>query len=380
VSIQVDAAGPPDEHRRQRGKRVVFVLGIGLLVANVLTVGALSLHRRYVERRTRGARTEELDRGPRLAVTRVALSKTDRSLTLPADARPFAQATLVAKVGGYVREIRAERGQRVKEGQVLAVIEAPETAQDVAAAQSDAASKRRTAARARALAPGVVSQQELDDALNDERVALANLRRASAQRGYTELRAPFDGVVTARYVDPGAYLPPSTSASPIVDVGTVDRLRIFVYVGQDAAAFVRPGDSVTLWQDELPEKRIPAAVSFVAGALDPRTRTMQCEIDLDNGRWGVLPGTFVRVTLQLHGPPSPSVPNEAIVMRDGRTMVALGEGEKVRFVEVELGMNDGRVTRVTRGLKGGESVGVNVPVEVQEGATVRPVPYASGAS
>jgi RND family efflux transporter MFP subunit len=311
-----------------------------------------------------------------MSVVKVTMSSADRSVTLPADTRPFAQATLNAKVGGYVRELHAERGQRVKREQVLAVIEAPETAQDVAAAQSEVENKRRTAARARALAPGVVSQQDLDNAINDERVAEANLRRAASQRGYTELRAPFDGVITARYVDPGAFLPAGTAASPILEVGTVDRLRIFVYVGQDAAPFVHPGDAVTLWQDELPEKRIPAAVTFVAGALDPRTRTMQVEIDLDNRAWGVLPGTFVHVTLKLHVQPSPAIPNEAIVMREGRTMVALVEGDKVRLVEVELGVNDGRTSRVTRGLQGGESIGVNVPVEVGDGATVRPVPYA----
>lgn len=375
MSVQTDSEGPADEHERHRGRRSVFLLGIGLLVANVLTVGGLWLHRRAVERHTRAARSEEVARGPRISVVRVALSSANRVLTLPADTRPFVQATLNAKVGGYVREIRAERGQAVKRDQVLAVIEAPETEQDVAAAQSDAAAKRRNAARARALAPGVVSEQELENAVNDERVAAANLRRVTAQRGYTELRAPFDGVVTARYVDPGAFLPAGTGASPILDVGTVDKLRVFVYVGQDAATFVHRGDAVTLWQDELPAKRIPASVTYVAGALEPRTRTMQCEIDLDNRPWGVLPGTFVHVTMQLHVAPSPVVPNEAIMMRDGRTMVALVEGEKVRFVEVELGTNDGRVTRVTRGLTGGESIGVSVPVGVQEGETVRPVPY-----
>jgi RND family efflux transporter MFP subunit len=374
VSVQTDTEGHADEDERRRGRRLVFWIGIVLLVVNVVTVAALWLHRRHAETSARRARTDELGRGPRVSVVRVELSSADRALTLPADTRPFAQATLNAKVGGYVREIHAERGQAVKREQVLAVIEAPETQQDVAAAQSEAANKRRNADRARALAPGVVSAQELENAVNDERVARANLRRASAQRGYTELRAPFDGVVTARYVDPGAFLPAGTSAAPIVEVGTVDRLRIFVYVGQDAAAFVRAGDSVTLWQDELPSKRIPAAVTFVSGALDPRTRTMQCEIDLDNRPWGVLPGTFMHVTLQLHVPPAPVVPNEAIMMRDGHSVVALVEGEKVRFVEVELGTNDGRATRITRGLQGGESIGVSVPVEVQDGATVRPVP------
>jgi hypothetical protein len=80
----------------------------------------------------------------------------------------------------------------------------------------------------------------------------------------------------------------------------------------------------------------------------------------------------MHVALEVHVPPSPMVPNEALVMRDGRTMVALVEGDKVRFVQVELGPNDGRTTRVTRGLEGGERIGLNVPVEISDGATVRP--------
>ncbi|MDB4937271.1 MAG: efflux transporter, family, subunit [Labilithrix sp.] len=378
MTAHAGAEGPEEAHdgrRHHRGGRLVFLIGVALLVANLVTVAVLWVRRRHIESRTRSARTNVQEQGPRLSVVRVEVTAGDRSLTLPADTRAFALASINAKVGGYVREIRAERGQPVKRDQVLAVIEAPETRQDVEAARSDAENKRRLAARARALAPGVVSQQDLDNAINDERVALANFRRAASQRGYTELRAPFDGVVIARYVDPGAFLPSGTAASPIVDVGTLDRLRIFVYVAQDAAPFVHPGDSVTLWQDELPNKRIPAQVTYVAGALDPRTRTMQCEIDLDNRPWGVLPGTFLHVTMQLHVPPSPAVLNEAIVVRDGKTKVALVEGTKVRFVDVELGLNDGRTTRITHGLQGGETIGVNVPVEVADGAVVRPAPY-----
>jgi membrane fusion protein, multidrug efflux system len=393
VSARAGGGAPIGEHgggsveephdERRRAGRLLFIAGVMLLVANVLTVAALSMHRRHVEDRARSERAEDVQRGPRLLVARVEVSQADRELTLPAEARAFAQATLNAKVGGYVREVRAERGRRVKRGDVLAIIESPESDQDVVAARSDADTKRRIAARANALAPsGVVSQQDREEAVNAARLAEATLGRARAQRGYTELRAPFDGVVTGRYVDPGAFLPAGAVVAPILEVATVDRLRVFSYVGQEVAPFVHPGDVVTLWQDELPGKRIPASVTHVAGALDPRTRTMQCEIVLDNRPWGVLPGTFVRVTFQLHLPPSPVVPNEAIVIRDGQTHVALvdvapddgARSAKVRLVPVDLGPNDGRTTRVTRGLSGGETVGLSVPVDVGEGSAVQAVP------
>jgi multidrug efflux pump subunit AcrA (membrane-fusion protein) len=168
------------------------------------------------------------------------------------------------------------------------------------------------------------------------------------------------------------------SALPIVDVVRIDTVRVFVYVGQDVAPFVSTGDPATIWQDELPTRRIPAAVKFVSGALDPRTRTMQVEIDLDNRPWHVLPGTFVHVELHVtQDPPSPFVPDEAILIRDGRTAVGRIDGDRVHFVPVDVGYNDGRRVRVLRGLSGGETVAVDLPVEVRESDVVQPVTQTS---
>jgi membrane fusion protein, multidrug efflux system len=185
-------------------------------------------------------------------------------------------------------------------------------------------------------------------------------------------------VVTMRYVDPGALVPAATggtqSALPVVDLADTDTLRVFIHVGQDVAPFVRVGDAVTIWQDEMPTKRIPAAVTYAAGALDPRNRTMQVEIDLDNRSWAMLPGTFAHVELKLASPPSPLLPDEAIVIRDGKTMTCVVKDGHAHYVPVDLGYNDGRQVAVLGGLVGGETVGVDVPVEVEEGETVQPVP------
>jgi multidrug efflux pump subunit AcrA (membrane-fusion protein) len=181
--------------------------------------------------------------------------------------------------------------------------------------------------------------------------------------------------VTARYVDPGALVPAATESTqaslPIVDVASVDTLRIFVYLGQDVAPFVHAGDAVDVWQDELPDRRIPAKVTYTAGALDPRTRTMQVEVDLDNRDVGMLPGTFARVGVHVTEPKSPLISSEALVIRDGKTMVAEVHDGKAHYAEIGLGYNDGRDVRVLRGLSGGETIGVDVPVEVNEGAAVQ---------
>ncbi|HZU85273.1 MAG TPA: efflux RND transporter periplasmic adaptor subunit, partial [Polyangiaceae bacterium] len=342
-------AAPPE------ARRWALAVAALLVVIAALAVVLLRARRQHREASDRAQRQDESARGIRLSVARVQTSSAARVVALPGDVRGFAQATLYAKLSGYVRRVDVDRGDRVKRGQVLAVIESPESQKDVASARHDADVTRRNAERADRLAPsGVVAQQDRDNAVAQARIAQANLARAVDILDYTLVRAPFDGVVTARYVDPGALVPAATgstqSALPIVDVTDSGTLRVFVYVSQDAAPFVHVGDAVAVWQDEMPDKRIAATVTRIAGALDTRTRTMQVEIDVDNRPWGLLPGTFAHVELHVTEPPSPLVPDEAVVIRGGKTMVAVVEGSRARFVPVDLGYNDGRQVRVLRGL------------------------------
>ena len=233
-------------------------------------------------------------------------------------------------------------------------------------ARNSAALAAITARRIESLAPvGVASEQDRDNAVTQRQISQSGLGRAQALLQYTVVRAPFAGVVTARYVNPGALVPAATESTqaslPIVDVASLDTLRIFVYLGQDVAAFVHAGDAADVWQDELPDRRIPAKVTYTAGALDPRTRTMQVEVDLDNRDVGMLPGTFARVGVHVTEPKSPLISSEALVIRDGKTMVAEIQDGKAHYAEIGLGYNDGRDVRVLRGLSGGETVGSTCP-------------------
>jgi membrane fusion protein (multidrug efflux system) len=368
---------PPDEHRPRRYP--IFVgSAIVLVVLAILGVVALRVHRAHVEDRERRSLRGETALGPRVRVTRVQMTKGDRVVTLPGDVHAYNQSTLYAKVSGYVKDIHVNRGDHVKADQVLATIWSPETEEDVRTAESSATIAQITARRIEGLEPvGVASMQDRDNAVAQRRISQSGLGRARALLQYTVVKAPFDGVVTARYVDPGALVPAATASTqsllPIVDVADLDTLRIFVYVGQDVAPFVHPGDAVDIWQDELPDRHIPAKVTYTTGALDPRTRTMQVEVDLDNRGIGMLPGTFAHVGLHVTEPTSPLISSEAFVIRDGKTMAPEIRGGKVHYADIDLGYDDGRGVRVLRGLAGGETVGLNVPVEVGEGDTVQPV-------
>jgi membrane fusion protein (multidrug efflux system) len=363
----------PNEH--PRAVRILLISAIAVvivLVVAVVTSRVRAAHKGSAERQTR---TAELAKGPKLTVVKVEGSRTERDIQLPAEVRGYRQITLYPKISGYVADVRFERGDRVKKGQILAVIESPETDQSMLSARSDAITKRLNAQRANALTPsGVISEMDRDNASAAAKIADAELRRAAALKKYEVVTAPFDGVASARYVDPGALLPAGTaSGMPIADLADIDRVRVFIYLGQDTALFASVGDKVLIWDRERPEKRLNAAITRCGKALDPRTRTMTCEIEMDNRENGLFPGSFVQVELHQHLPPRPTIPTEAVLVRGGESMVALVDGNHVHLQTIVLGDNDGRTIRVERGLSGGETIGLGVPIEIEEGAIVQPV-------
>jgi RND family efflux transporter MFP subunit len=356
-----------------------------LVVLAVVTVVVLYVVRAQATGRERTALAEDSARGPRVRVTEVRTTSAPRVLSLPGDVRGYQQATLYAKLSGYVKDVLVNRGDRVTRDQLIATLWSPETEDDARSAEHSAEIARITATRYDGLAPtGVVSRQDRDNADAQHRIAQAGLGRAQSLLEYSRIRAPFSGIVTARYVDPGALVPAATGATqtalPIVDIADVDTLRVFVYVGQDTAPFVRIGNDVAVWQDELPDRRVAAKVTFIAGALDPRTRTMLVEVDFDNRSWGMLPGTFAHVEIHILEPESPLVPADALVIRDGKTTVARIDGGRAHYVPVDLGYNDGRNVRVLHGLRPGETIALDVPVEVADGDVVQATRESAGDS
>src|SRR5437868_5990952 len=144
-----------------------------------------------------------------------------------------------------------------------------------------------------------MSRQDREVADAQLGASVAALQKTRDIQRYQVIRAPFSGLVTARYADPGALIPAATgstqAAQPIVDLADAGRLRIAVYLGQDAAPSIHVGDKAVVWTDDQPNRRLPARVSLASGQLEPRTRTMLSEVWLDNHDAAILPGTFVHV-------------------------------------------------------------------------------------
>ncbi len=359
-------------------RRPIQVVGICLVVVAVGVVALVAAHRGLVEGEAIAARRRLVALGPTVLVKKVLPGGGSRHLELPGEARPFLSTTIYAKVPGYLRDIRTDKGQRVKKGDLLAVVYSPESDQDVRAAETDLTLRRQMAARADALAKaGVMSRQDREVADAQLHTSMSALQRTRDIQRYQEIPAPFSGLVTARYADPGALIPAATgstqAAQPIVDLADTSRLRITVYLGQDAAPSIHVGDKAVIWTDDQPSRRLSARISLASGQLEPRTRTMLTEIWLDNREVGLLPGTFVHVELDISEPPIPTVPNAAIIVRAGHIRAAVVEGNKIHFVPIEVGSSDGNRTQVTKGLTPGQLVANDLPAELGDGAVIQPV-------
>ena len=359
---------PPAKSSVVRTTSLVLVLAAAA-GATALFVREHRANARQVEQLQR-----ELDRGPVVRVARVKLAPAERVVSLPAEVRADRRAVLYAKVSGYVKRLLVDRGDKVKEGQVLAVLESPDLEAQVAAAEAELTLRKQQLQRALRLVGRSISENEREQAEEAVKVAQSGLDRARVQKGYDTLRAPFDGTVVARYADPGALLPAATgstsSAQPLLEVAQLDRLRVALQLGQDDAARVRAGDPVSL-QIDLGKPPLVARISRIAQSLDPRSRTMLCEIDLTSPPAGLYPGAFVQASVTLHGEPRPLIPAEALVAQAGQIYVAVVQDGHVKLQRVRVGNDDGSTVEVLEGLHGGEYVALNLGTDVPDGAPVR---------
>jgi RND family efflux transporter MFP subunit len=358
----------------------LYFAGALIVAAGVLGFVLLSHTRASQAREEVASRAKVLSAGPKVMVVKAGRSSGVRRVELQAEARPYATVTLYPKISGYLAEIRVDKGDRVKKGDILARIEAPEIDKQVIAARADAKNKRVNAQRSLNLVkPGVVSQQESDLAVANADVAEAQEQAITVQARYEVLRAPFDGVVTARYADPGALLQAATGAvsgaQPLVTVSDVDHLRVYGYVTQRDAPFVKVGDVAEISMPQgQPSSPMVGKVARISGELDPRTRMMLVEVDLDNQEHKLVAGSFVREVLQLSVPSVVTVPISVLIMRGSKPFVAaVSKDGTVSYRAVNLVEQDGLTAHIDEGLAEGDLVAMNLGDSLAEGSRIQPI-------
>ncbi|NIF08282.1 efflux RND transporter periplasmic adaptor subunit, partial [Burkholderia sp. Ax-1735] len=327
----------------------------------------------------------------------------DQTLTLPGSVMPFAEASIYARTSGYIAHWSADLGTHVKAGQTLAQIAAPDLDAQLRQARADAATAQANYDYAKSTAQrwqDMLKSQSVSQQDTDTKVADMNAKRAmlaSAQANvahlnelvsYEAVSAPFDGVITARNVDVGTLVTAGgTPGSPglsgeLFHLEQTGTLRVFVDVPQDSAADVSTGTPVYLTTQQYPGRHFAARVARTAGAIDPVTRTLRVEIDVDNADGALLPGAYAQAHLVVaSAAPALELPVSALLFRpDGVTVATVAANGRTVLKRVQIGRDFGTRVEIVSGLAAGDRVIDNPGDAITAGEVVKIVSIAHAAA
>jgi RND family efflux transporter MFP subunit len=396
----------PDGRRRWGGR--LLALGAFLLLGGGLAFGAT---RYYTQHRDVMATAEQRRNFiPNVRVATVQPSNRITLVTLPATTLAFSAANLFARASGYIDKRNVDIGDRVKDGQLLVQISAPELEHQISQNEAMLVQLKQTLLQTQAnlelakvtwdrdrplVGQGWVTQQQgtIDTQTLKAREAAVRLAEANVkaqgsllkvlnqQKAYQSVVAPFDGVITARNIDVGSLVQADAASGTFMfTIMQSDVIRTQVYVPQDQAVAVAPGVDAVVRVPELPGRTFPGKVTRIADALDPGTRTLLTEIDIPNPDGVLKPGTYCTVELHVpHNTPSVLVPAEAIIFNRNGLQVAVVEGGEAHIRKVSVARDLGTQVEVRDGVKEGDVVVLNPQVDLVEGSKVKAQPQAAEA-
>lgn len=296
----------------------------------------------------------------------------------PATAEAMHEADLGSKVSGHVSELNVDIGSRVSAGQVLARIAVPELIQARNAAEARVVTMRSAYERSTELAQrNSITQRALTEAKGRLDVAIAEKAEAEAEMAYATIQAPFDGVVTARAIDPGDMVfqasSPKGSGQPLLRVAKLDVIRVKTYVPERDSRWVDVGDPAVVAFDALPGTTFAGKVARLSGVLDPSTRTMLVEVDLPNADGRIRPGFYGRTQITLERREQTLALPSAAVRDDGGNayVYVVAPGDTARKTPVTLGLQDAGWVEIESGLTGGERVIAGAVAGLNDGSAVR---------
>jgi len=380
--------------------RSLWFLGLGLLLPLAVSVAYGASRHSALDHRVMRTAEQQRDFVPNVRVAKVRAADSEMTVSLPGTTLAFAAANIFARANGYIDTRKVDIGDRVKAGDLLAQITAPELdhqitqaeatlSQDQATLQQTVASRdlaRVTNDRDSGLVKkGWVTPQQGDTdrlTLDAQQAAIAvaqsNIAAQEAlirvlrqQKAYQSVVAPFDGIITQRNVDTGSLV--QSGATFMFTLMQSDVIRTQVYVPQDAAFGVAAGVDAVVHVPENPDRTFPGKVTRFAHALAPGTRTLLTEIDVPNPDGALSPGMYV--TVELHIPrktPSIVVPADALVFNGNGVQVAVVHNRTAHFKKVTVARDFGTEVEVRNGLKPDDEVILKPAVTLADGSKVQP--------
>jgi RND family efflux transporter MFP subunit len=389
--------------RSSRGGLLALVV-IVLLVAVLVGVAGI-LQRKHAHAELE--KYTDAMAAPPVSLVEPKLEKSANEIVLPGNMQAYTLAPLYARTTGYVKAWYYDIGSHVRKGDLLAVIETPELDQqlmqaksDLATAQSNEALAKVTASRYQGLLKqNAVSQQDTDNAAAQLQAtgaqvssAQANVRRLEELVSFERVVAPFDGVVTARSLDVGQLVTSAGSTTtpgagvvvgnkPMFEVSAIQRLRVYVNVPQVYAPDAKNGVTATLTLPQYPGKSFKGKLVRSSNAVDPVTRTLLAEVEVENRAGELLPGSYTQVHLNVSsGAQALLIPVSAAILEpDGLHVAVVDSNQRAHLMRVTPGRDSGATIEILAGLESGQKIIANPPDSLTDGEQVRVVEHPNNA-
>ncbi len=387
---------PPGEVRgRRRTMRLLAVTGVTMFILLVIVILLGIRARERAESKLRQNTNEA-------AVEEVVIIHPKQNspideVVLPGETQPYINSPVYARASGYLVKWYHDIGSRVKKGDLLAVVDAPELDKQLDQAQADLETSKANSNLAKITADrwqGLVktrsvSKQSTDQAVDNQRASDATVNSYAANQGhyaklvgFEKIYAPFDGIITMRNTDNGWLIAAglNTPGQELFQIGQINTLRVFVAVPEVYSRAAHVGSKATLTLDEYPDQTFQGTVTRTSSSIDTASRTLNTEVDIDNSKGLLLPGAYVRVHLalptQIH---SVIIPSSTLLFRTQGLQVGVVRNNVAQLVPVSIGTDFGETVQITSGLSTSDDVIQNPFDSLVSGTPVRTSRGAPGA-
>lgn len=388
ISPEILTPGPQSKPRLPVSAWIAIALVLCLLAGMIAYAVSSGLARRV---EAQGALKEAtLDMAvPTVSVIHPRPGAATEEVELPGNAQAYVATPIYARTNGYLKTWYFDIGAHVKAGQLLAEIETPEVDRqldqaraDLATAQANLELSQTTADRYQSLLQSdSVAKQDVEDRVGDLHAKKAmvdsatyNVRRLEEMQHFQKVYAPFDGVITARNIDIGALINAGSNApgKELFDIAATSKLRVYVNVPQAYSRDVRPGAHADLTQAEFPGRKFNGTIVRSSDSIDPTSRTLLTEVDVDNPSGELLPGAFLSVHLKLSSKAGTVVvPVNALIFRSQGMQVAVVRGNKAELAPIAIGRDYGNEVEVLSGVTAQDRIIENPSDSLTSGTEVR---------